>query len=172
MMSVREAVYAHELSWLSEDELVDSWDDVATQLLVTLKGRPIASGRMILQDRFETEDFLDLSTLRAEGKCAEVNRIAVLSRYRGGKIPLLLFRACYRLALREDVRFIIAMTVADHMPLYTGIGFRRIGVDVSSPNLGGTHTPMALDLNLARAQWRSSRPALLEWFQQPLDGVG
>jgi hypothetical protein len=94
-MDIRRRVYCDDISWLTPETLVDEWDSRAEHFLASLRGRRIATGRMLSTQSgaLEIEKYIDLEDYRAIGDCAEVSRLCALSDVRFSPVSVGMFRA-------------------------------------------------------------------------------
>lgn len=173
VMDVRRAVYVDEMRFRTAATLVDEFDSAATHFLVTVEGVAIGSARMVPGEmHLEGEVCFDISDWRKQGKVVEIGRLSVLPSYRRSLASVALFRAFYRHALAGSIRFFF-VTGAGHVDrLYRSLGFHSIDGPKWYEPCNNISKAYILDLDMALVDWRLRRPRMLEYFLEPMDGIG
>lgn len=170
--SIRKAVYCDELEWHTEARLVDDADDHSTHFLAGTEGTWVASSRMVMPEHtFVMERYIALDDYRAQGDCVELGRLAVLPRHRSTLVPIAMFRAFYRYAIGQGIRFFCVTGTLDNH-LYSRLGFTEVGEPFFNQDVGQVTTPYVLDLDAAPTIWARRRPRMLGYFMQPVEGLG
>jgi len=168
-MGIRRRVYCDEISWLTPDTLVDEWDYRAEHFLASLRGQSIATARMLSTYRgaLEIEKYIDLDDYRAVGKCAEVSRLCTLSDVRFSPVAVGMFRAFYRYAIVNDIRFVCITAAAHYRRMYLDIGFEHVGGPFRNELLNNTlHDAYVMAVERLEPLWAERRPRMLEMFLQ------
>ncbi|SPD76524.1 hypothetical protein PITCH_A990001 [uncultured Desulfobacterium sp.] len=61
-MKVRHRVYIDDIKWLTEETLIDKWDDVCVHFIAYKQGEPVATRRLNEQPSgFEIEQYMVVS---------------------------------------------------------------------------------------------------------------
>jgi N-acyl-L-homoserine lactone synthetase len=172
-MAIRRRVYVDEMRWRKRQDLVDSWDALAVHFVVNLNGHAIASGRMVPETvTFEGECCFEIADIRSQGPVCEIGRMCVLAEHRRSLAAIALFRGFYRYSLAHGARFFF-VTGAHHVDrLYRSLGFSVIGGPTWYEPCGYIAKAYVLDLNAALGDWAKRRPRMLEYFLQPIEGIG
>lgn len=171
-LEIRRRVYC-SIGKLDPACLQDEFDVRATHFLGSTNGQWVSSARMVADGDFEMERYFDLSKYRRAGRCAEINRFAILPDFRGSAVAYAMFRGFYRYAIVNQIRFFcIAATPGRYCRMYLHLGFTQIGKTVMYQELREFHDAYVLDLDEALNDWRTKRPRILEYFLQPINGIG
>lgn len=172
-LDIRREVYC-SIGKLDPASLSDGFDDRAAHFLGGVGGKWVSSARMVSDDgEFEMERYFDLSRYRALGRCAEINRFAILADFRGSAVAYAMFRGFYRYAIANSIRFFcIVATPGPNSRMYRHIGFSQFGDTVLYQELHALHDAYVIDLEAALPQWREKRPRIVEYFLQEVDGIG
>ena len=173
IFAIRQEVYC-SIGKLEASRVQDSFDERATQFLGGIGQNWVASARMVTDHSdFEMEKYFDLSHLRSRGKCAEINRFAILPDYRGKAIAYAMFRGFYRYAMAQNIRYFCIVSVpGKNSEMYKQLGFSKLADTVMYEELKQPHDAYVLDLEAALDQWQVTRPRILEYFLKPIDGIG
>lgn len=173
VLEVRRKVYCNEISWLPPERLTDKYDERAKYFMAKRRSKPVAAARLILGDEeLEVEEYLNIDLFRQLGKCAEISRLSVLPNFRCSLVTVGLFRAFYRFAITHNIRWFFIGSTPMGLKMYRKLGFEPIGNPVVSKTLNINQRFLVLDLEKARKEWEINRPAMLKYFDEPLDGIG
>lgn len=172
-LDIRRQVYC-SVGKLDPASLEDRFDQRAAHFLCGFDGRWVSSARMVADSgEFEMERYFDLTQFRERGRCAEINRFAILPDYRGRAVAYAMFRGFYRYAVANGIQFFcIVATPGQNVRMYRSIGFSQIGVTVMYEELHELHDAYVLDIEAAQYEWREKRPRISEYFLQPIEGIG
>lgn len=169
---IRRRVYCDEVGKLTPEGVVDDYDNRAARFVAGIDGVWVSSARMVFGDAFEMEKYFDLSEFRRQGRCAEINRFAVLPDYRRSVAAYGMFRGFYRYAIKNGIRFFCIVTTPENCRMYRHMGFKKIGGPAYYEELHCNHDAYVLDLDQALYEWRENRPSILEQFLKPIEGIG
>lgn len=154
--------------------VLDQFDDRATHFLGSIEGRWVSSARMITnEDQFEMTAFFDLKPFLRMGKCAEIARFAILPGHRNSAVAYAMFRGFYRFALKLGIRYFCIAAMPEQVGhMYEHIGFSKVSDSVMFGEFHALHSAYVLDIDAALDEWSANRPRLLEYFLQPIEGIG
>lgn len=173
VFDIRQEVYC-SMGKLDIGNLRDRFDDRAIHFLGKVNDQLVSSARVIADDGdFEMEKYFNLSPFRKNGKCAEINRLAILPKFRGSMVAYAMFRGFYRFALAKNIRyFCIVATPGRNSRMYQNIGFVQIGNTVLYNELHCPHNAYVLDLYNALDLWKARRIRIIDYLAQPIRGIG
>lgn len=172
-LDIRRRVYC-PIGKLEPSSVQDEFDDRATHFIGANGNKWVSSARMVADGGFfEMERYFDLSHFRRKGRCAEINRLAILPEYRCSTVAYGMFRGFYRYALANNIRyFCIVATPGFNSRMYLHLGFIQIGDTVVYKELNELHNAYILDLKKGIDELRVKNPKIHECFLQPIDGIG
>lgn len=175
-LDIRRRVYC-SIGKLDPGSVQDEFDARATHFIGSngANGNQwVSSARMVADGGgFEMERYFDLSQFRIKGRCAEINRLAILPDFRCSAVAYGMFRGFYRYALANNIRyFCIVATPGFNSRMYLHLGFVQIGGTVMYKELNELHNAYVLDLNKGIDELRVKNPKIHECFLKPIDGIG
>lgn len=134
---LRYKVYCEEIGYLPKERYpnlkeIDQFDDYSIVFVAKdLKNKIVGSIRIVpnKEHLLPTEEFHPEfeQYVRNLGKSAEISRLVVLPKYRGGAVTFGLIKTVILYALKNNILFYLLSCSLRHEEIYKKFGFKRIG---------------------------------------------